>query len=579
MTFSINKGNNILTVIAAAFIFSIGIFGQTPIPPSAQGGAIQPPDIKPRAIPQRSLGLDSNNVVRWTLKDAILAALERNVDIQIERENVRLAEFDLSGSRGVYDPTFTSTMEFDPVRIANATPAAQTTTSSGTVIAAVGNTFTTNTLTMNFGINRQIEKTGASFSASFNNNRINSNRSTFDPQYSPSLSFSYTQPLMRNRKIDNNRRQIKLLKKQLDLSDSVFRQKAIQIIASVQQAYWNLAFALRDEEIQRDSVKLAETQLTNNQRQVEVGTLAPIDVVSAATTVETRRISVFTSMATVSQAENALKQLIAEGPDSEIWKARILPLETFEMQPIPLNIDDALKIARENRPELKQFALQKDINAANIEYFKDQTKPQIDFFAVYTPNGIAGDPSASTYITTTTNGVTTTRTIVDDRFNGGYFTGLKNMFTNKYSTARFGLTISVPWKNRTAEANLGRALETTKQIDLQVRKQVQDIETQIRNDLMSLEMTRLRVQAAQAGEEYARQQLLGEEKRFAAGLTTTFFVLQRQNDLAVAKGSLIRALTDYNIQVSLLQQHIGTTLSQNNIEVKSDAAPQGDVKK
>ncbi|MFN7926910.1 MAG: TolC family protein [Blastocatellia bacterium] len=579
---SLKSLSRILT-LTGGLLVSVNLLAQTPIPPATQANPIQAPEIKPRSIPPRSIGIDPGKVMNWTLRDAIMAALERNVDIQLERENVRLAEYDLYAARGVYDPAFTSTLSFTPQRIANATPSAAITTNSGNVISGVGKIISIKTLTYNFGMARSIERSGGQFSVDFNNSRLNSNRSNFDPQYQPQLSFGFTQPLMRNFRIDANRRLIKITKKQLDLSDAQFRQRAIEIISRVQQAYWDLAFAIRDEEIQRDAVKLAEVQLTNNQRQVEVGTLAPIDVVTAATSVESRRISVFTAMNAVSQAENTLKQLVVDGADADIWTAKIVPLESFEIQPVTLPLGEALRLSRENRPELKQLLLQKDINSTNIDYFRNQTKPQVNAFVTYTPSGLGGDPTAATFrrdslgnVVLDSNGLPITS--VDPDFRGGYGTALKNLLTNKYQTLQAGIQIQIPWKNRVAEANLGRALEQTKQLDLQFRKQTQDIETQIRNDVQSIEFAKMRIEAARAQQQYAQQQLDGEQKRFEAGLTTTFFVLQRQNDLSIAKGQFIRALTDYNKLVAQLQRDIGTTLSNNNIEVTSDANPDGDKK-
>ncbi len=545
MHFSSNKLTRVVTTFSCGILLTISVVAQTPVPP------IQTNQIKPSPIPQRSTGLDPNKIVRWSLRDAIMAALENNVDILIEKDNVRLAEYDLFAARGVYDPSFTSTISFAPQRTPNAFAF------SGTNAAAV----TQNTTTFNFGMVRPVEKTGGSLQVNFNNNRIGSNTNLLSPQFSPNFGVSFSQPLKRNYKTDANRRLIKLTRKRLDLSDAQFRQKAIDIISRVQQAYWDLAFSIKDEEIQREGVKLAETQLSNNQRQVEVGTLAPIDVVTAATSVETRRLQVFTAMSAVSQAENTLKQLVVSGPDADIWTARIEPTEQFDIQPVPLNIDEAFKLARENRPELKILSFQKENNETDIDFFRDQTKPQVDAFASYSIAGLGGDP------------VDVTRVASD--FVGSYPTALKNMLTNKYPTFRVGVSIAIPFKNKVAEANLGRAIAQGHQLDLQARSTVQTIETQIRNDLQSIEFIKMRIEAAQLARKYAEQQLDGEEKRFRAGLSTTFLVLQRQTDLAQAKGQELRALTDYNKAVATLQRDIATTLSTNNIEVKSEANPDG----
>ncbi len=590
---------SLCTTFFAVALLALTGAAQTPVPPAS--GPIQSPQIKSRPIPERIQGLEPGKVVTWSLRDAIVTALESNVDIQLERENVRLAEYDLYGARAAYDPSFTASLNYRPQRFPN------TFVFSGTADTAI----ITNTTTYNFGMTRLIERSGSTLQFDFNNNLVTGNRNQLSPQFGPSLSVNFTQPLKRNLKFDFNRRQIQIAKKQLDLSDATFRQRAIEIISRVQAAYWDLAFAIRDEEIQREAVKLAETQMTNNQRQVEVGTLAPIDVVTAATSVESRRIQVFQAMSAVAQAENTLKQLVVEGPDSALWTAKINPSESFEIQPVAVPLEDALRLARDNRPELKQLALQKEINATNIDFFRNQAKPQIDLVAGYTTTGTGGTPlvagnkrgSCGSPVTTPLTGTQlvcpsvgpvrqadgtykadvlynpyVVSDVVTGQFVGGYGQALRNMFTQKFHTISFGVNINIPWKNRLAEANLGRAKEQTKQIDLQTRRQIQDIETQIRNDIQAIEFAKMRIEAARAQQQFAQQQLDGEEKRFAAGLVTTFFVLQRQNDLAIAKGQYIRALTDYNKLVAQLQRDIGTTLSQNNIEVKSEANPNGDKK-
>ncbi len=238
-----------------------GFAQQTPVTPPPPPAGPQPALNRP--IAARSIGLEPGRVVRWTLRDAIIAALEKNVDIEIERENVRIAQYDINGARGFYDPTLTSFINYQP-----------STTPNAFVFSGTAQSFLKrDTFTYNFGLQQFVEKGGGSYAVTFNNNRVVSNTNNFTPQYGPNLTFSYTQPLFKDFGIDEGRRQIKIARKRLDLSDATFRQRAIEIISQVQQAYWDLALAIRDEEIQRDAVKLAETQLNNNQRQVEVGTL------------------------------------------------------------------------------------------------------------------------------------------------------------------------------------------------------------------------------------------------------------------------------------------------------------------
>lgn len=537
-----------MTAFLLAAACSLPALGQTPAPPQtqdqtpqAQTQATQPPPSRP--IPTRTIGLDPGKIVNWTLRDAIIAGLEKNVDIEIERENVRLAQFDVESARGVYDLIGSSGISYNSNRNPN------TFVFSGTT--AQFNT--RETFTYNFGLQQFVEKGGGSYTIDFTNTRTTTNTNLYSPEYRPNLTLQYTQPLFRNLKIDTRRRQIQISKKRLDLSDAQFRQRAIEIISQVQQAYWNLALAIRDEEIQREAAKLAETQLNNIQRQVEVGTLAPIDVVSAATQLESRRQQVFAAMNQVAQAENALKNLTVEGPNSDLWTAQIVPVEKFDIQHVTLPLQDAIKLAFENRPEMKQVQLQKEINRIDIDFFKDQMKPQIDLVGNYTMIGYAGTGTQPNLV-----------------FEGGYPTALGNLFKNDTRQWTIGVQISFPFRNRTAKANYGRALEAERQIDLQTRRMMQSIEVEVRNAVQAVETAKMRIEAARAAREYAQQQLDGETKRFAAGMSTTFLILTRQNELAQAQGVELRALGDFNIAVAQLQRAISTTLSSNNIEIRSE---------
>ncbi len=508
-----------------------------------------------RPLPTRTSGLEPGKVARWSLRDAIMMALENNPDIEIDRSTVRQRQFDITAAEGAYDPSSTQGTSFNSTGRPNTRPF------SGADSAAL----TSKSFTYNFGHQGLIYRSGGSYQASFNNQRFSSNFALFTAQYDPQLSLSITQPLWRGYKIDRNRYQIQIAKKQLDLSDAQFRQRAIEVISRVQTAYWNLALAIKDEEVQRDAFKLAETQLGQNQRQVEVGTLAPIDVVQSATVLETRRQQVFQAMESVGQAENALKNLTANGMNDELWKTQVIPTESFEAAPTNLPLDDAMKLAIDNRPELKQFALQKEINQTDLGFLRNQLKPQIDLTSSYTTFGTGGSPR--------------TANTVAQQFVGSYGTGLARMFSNEFRQWSVGVQVTLPWRNRTAKANVGRALESGRQLDLQTRRTMQLIETEVRNAVQSVDFAKMRIEASRAARLYAEQQLEGESKRFAAGLSTTFFVLQRQNELAQARGSELRALADYNRNVADLQRVIATTLSSNSVEVKSEITAQPGDKK
>ncbi len=589
-----------LSLIAlCAWLIALPVAAQTTTTQQNPQSQDQQPVARP--IPQRTIGLEPGKVVRWTLRDAIVTALEKNVDIELERENVRLQQYDLIAAQGFYDPVTTSTIQYG-----------RSISPTSFRFAGADSSIRNDTLTYNFGLRKNIERYGGAIQADFNNRRQGSNTNNLAVQYGPSFTINFAQPLFKDFEIDSSRRLIKVTKKRLDLTDAQFRQRVIEIISTVQQAYWDLALAIQNEEIARDSVQLAETQLNNNKRQVEVGTLAPIDVVSAATSLESRRQQVFVAINSVAQAENAIKNLTVGGPNDDLWNAQIIPVESFDIKPFTLPLADTVKLAQDNRPEIKQLGLQKEMNKIDVDFYRNQTKPQIDLVASYGTSGLGGNPAATSAqvpncsspfplasdpkqlfcvpLAVTRDGAgnfipvivqdkvapfsvatVTGQAPVAPAFVGGYGTALWNLFKNDFRTWSVGLQFNFPLRNRTAKANLGKAVEQDRQLDMQTRRQLQNIEVEVRNAVQSVETAKMRIDAAKLAREYAEKQLEGEEKKFQAGLSATFFVLQRQNDLSVARFDELRALADYNKSVATLQRVLSTTLSSNSIEIPADA--------
>ena len=576
---SVGVGTKGVVIFLFAILGSFAVSGQnpasspsptpTPVPPTVTVSTTAESLLPPGAAPPQDT---VNNSLFWTLRDAILAALENNVDIAIEQKNLRIAEFTVRSFEGFYDPVFTANPSFSKAKQPNIGRF------SG-VSSSINSTNTTN-LNLNVGLDKQFETGGGSFTTTFDNPRNTSNSGIVSPVYSPQLSFSYIQPLLRNRKIDNNRLQIYIAKRDLTLSDVLFRQQVMSTIFLVQQAYWNLADAQHNVTVQTDGLALAQKQVEDDQKQVDIGTLAPLDVVTVKATLETRRQALYQAQNAASQALNTLKNLIASGTGSAVWSKEIIPTDFYELPPLTLTLDDALAAGRSNRPEVDQFKLQKDINQLNVNYLRNQTKPQVNLVTSYNITGAGGTPTTSLSCPAGTalgsaflcepgdlQPIVTTAS-VNNTFVGGYGTALGNLLTNKYSTITVGVNISIPFHNRTAEANLGRALVTGSQIELQERKQFQTIEVDVRNAYQSVLLSKKGLDAARLARQYAETQLDGEQKKFSSGLSTTFLVLTRQNDLIQARGAEVNALATYNNAVAAFQQATGTSLSSNNVEIK-----------
>jgi HAE1 family hydrophobic/amphiphilic exporter-1 len=524
--------------------------------------------------PERRVGVKPSNRVTLTLQEAVAMALENNREIEIERLNVQKNEFDLKAARGVYDPTLNTSIFYDR----------RTTPVASLLAGGEDGKLKTTDFAGTAKLTQRVPWQGGSVQATFDQNRATTGNLFYslNPQFTSSLNIEFTQPLFRNRKIDAERRQIKIAKRRLDLSDSQFRQRAIEIISQVERAYWDLVFARRDEEIKRESVELARTQLEHNQRLVAQGTLAPVDVVSARVEVERRTDEAEAAVEAIQRAENALKSLmLASG---EMWNAELAPVEQPQLDSsAALPFDDAIKLAFKNRPEMEQYRLRGELNKVDVDYFRDQTKPQIDLVAGYGAFGLAGKERAAAnpiaasqeQLFARVNQLSQLAGLsplppfafgpTPEKFIGGYGQSLGNLFGNDYRAWRVGVSINLSLRNRTAKAHLGRALVESKQIDVERERAEQLIEVEVRNGLQAVETARRRVEAAKNSRENAELQYTSEQRKFDAGQSTNYFILDRQNALSAARGRELKALTDYTKAAAELQRAMSTTLANKNV--------------
>lgn len=525
------------------------------------------------------VGVDKAKRISLTLRDALTMALENNRDIEVERLNVQMTDFDLAASRGFYDPALTASIFYDRRNTPVANPLA----------GGQNGGLLTDNVTGNMSLSQRLQHQGGLLQATFNNDRATTQNvfNAINPQFTSSLNISYTQPLWRNRVTDQGRRQILINKKKLDISDAQFRQRAIEIISQVQRAYWDLVFARRDYEIKSESVDLARTQLKHNERLVEAGSLAPADIISARVELERRNDESEATIDAIQRAENSLKSLMLQPVNSEEWQSELVPVETPQIDTTSqMPLTDAVRLAFQNRPEMEQYRLKGELNKIDLDFFRNQTKPQIDFVVNYGTVGVAGDPRTEANFFTQSNLLLTQRvndlsrlaglpllpingaTPLPAFIIGGNGQSIANLFKNDFRTWRVGLNINLPIRNRTALAQLGRAAAEGKQIDVQKQKLEQNIEVEVRNALQAVETSRRRVEAATNSRINAELQYQSEERKFDAGQSTNFFVLDRQNALSAARGRELKALTDYTKAVAELQRVMSTTLSSNNVSVK-----------
>ncbi len=542
----------LLLIVAASFAMA-----QTPSPtatptvPSVEPMPVQPSfDKAARPMPNAErVGVAAADQMSLSLEQAIELALKNNNDIDASRNDTKISEFSLKGARGIYDPLFNSQTYYET----------RTTPTASTIGGAVNGSVTQKQIFNDFGVSGFVPKFGGSYDLIFSSARTNTtNRNaTLNPQFPASLIATYTQPLWRNRSIDSNRRSIEIAKKNLSLSDAQLRLRAMDVISNVEQAYWDLVFAMRNLQVQTDTLRQAREQLESNKRLVDKGVLAPIELVAANSQIYTFEQLIFSAQEAVTRAENTLKTLMLPDRSAAEWSRPLTPVTAAALNAPRIGLEVATAEALKNRPEIEQWETTAEINRIDQQYYRNQTKPQIDLVGTYTSAGLAGTP----------NPLSAGAATVPDNLKGGYFTSLGNLAAQDYPTYRAGVQIALPWKNTTAKANLGRSLVEADRIANNRAQAEQLIEAEVRNALQALRSAEARLVSATEARAAAEELYNSEQRQFRAGTTTFYLVLQRQTELTAARGRELQSQTDLNKAISEFQRAIGTTLSANNVTV------------
>lgn len=501
------------------------------------------------------LGVTSDNTVTLTLNEAIRLALVNNNDIEVARDDVRFAETQLRAFEGVYDPIFSVTPQLD----------SRVTPIQNVFSGAPSGKLTTSVFTVSPSIFKNFKTGGGTYDLTFSNTRntTSATSSTLNPFYSSNLSLTIVQPLWRNRSVDTNRRNIRIQKKRIEQSDSDFRLRTIDVISQVQNAYWDLVFALRDQQVQLENMILSRENLRQIEAQIAAGAKAPLDRAEVLTELANRESFLLTATQTVSTAENRLKQLILKDPTASQWSAQVTPTDAPVIDTTPVNLKEAVTEARKNRPELQRLRLQGDINDIDLKYFRNQTKPQIDLQTTIASTGLAGSPCVPDPTINKVCAGTPPAFLI-----GGYGKDLSNLAKFETRNITVGVAIQIPFRNTTAKANLAGALIQREQLQASVRSTEQTIEVDVRNAAQAVESARLRVLSARSARQNAEIQLQGEERLYSVGRSTTYILIQRQNALANAKDQEVRAETDYAKAISNLQRATFTTMRANNVTVE-----------
>jgi outer membrane protein len=492
------------------------IFGQ-----AALGGAQTVP------LPVPAATNDPRPHLSLALEEAVKRALDQNLDIAVQRINQQTYDVSLASLRAVYSPTLNSLVNLQTAK------SASNSTISG---AQSGDTISSSTVQFNGGLQQQVPWHGGSFSAQLNNTRqtTTSLNALYNPSYVPNWSATYTQPLMRNFSIDSNRQQILVTKINQEISDLQLQQTLTNTVANVRNAYWDYVFAVQSVDVARGSLALAEELLRNNQSKVEIGTMAPIDVVQAQSQAAAQRQVLVAAEGTMRTAEIALKRLIVGGTNDPLWTSAIDPVDRPDFRPEPVDLAAATQRAMVARTDVQQARKNMEANDITMKLLDDQTLPQADLVTRYATTGQGG-----TQFVAIGNGV---NRVVSEIIPGGFGDALSTLLRQQLPTWSLGVNFSYPLGMSAAHAAVARARIQQHQIDLQLKQIELQVTSDVSNAAVQVQNAAERVQAAQAARDFAQQQLDAENSKFSVGMSTNFQVVQAQRDLATARNNELQAV-------------------------------------
>ena len=471
-------------------------------------------------------------VRRMSIDDAVATAIEQNLDLQVERFNPQIQEANSAQFEANYAPIFTST-----VALVDQTQPPSSFLSGNT------NQITNGRSTFNFGLQQATPWYGGSYRIDFNNGRSTTNNifSTFDPQLTSNIQAVYTQPLLRNFKIDGTRQQLLISQKNKEISDVQLQQSVYGTVRNVRNAYYDLMYAIGNLNVQRQSLELAQQSLKDNRARVEIGTMAPLDIVQAEAEVATREESVILAEAAIERAQDILRALVfnpSSGP--EFWTARIEPTEAVSFQQTAVDIDGAVRNALGQRTDVVAARKNLEVNDVNIRYFQNQSKPDLNASVTYNAQAIGG---VALLRGRPAEGEIVGPVIATSE--RSYWDALGTTFAGDFPGWTVQFDLAYPLGKSPQEAQLVRAKLQNTQAERQVQSLELQVTSQVREYGRQVQTNGKRVDATRASRVLAERRLEAEEKKYQAGMTSSFFVLTAQRDLIVARNSELLALVEY----------------------------------
>ena len=485
-----------------------------------------------------------NGQVPLSLEDAVAIALERNLGLKVENLRLEESEWGLFGEYGIYDLTLTGRLS----ALDETSPAASN------LDGAEVRQFDQQQL--NLGL-RQLTPIGGTVGVQWNNLRqeTNSTFSLLNPSYGVDFDFTYDQPLLRDRGRLATQRRILVAQNNYDISRETFERQVITTVSQAKQRYWDLVDAQLQLEVDEEALQLAERLHEQNQVRVDVGTLPQLELVQSEAGVAQRREAVIASTAAVQNAEDALRRLL--DLEDDLWSVPIKTTTDPEMEEVSIDLEAGIASALEHRPEITTQLLQVENLRVDEDYFRNQRMPRLDLAVTYGYNGLGGDVTQRDFVTGEILGTA----------EGGYSDALDQITGMDFEGWAAALNLLMPLQNRSAEAaeamaSIGRERGEAELADLEA-----EITAEVRRTARLVETAAALIDSTTASRRLAEENLNAEQKRFDNGLSTSFQVLEIQEDLSQARSRQAFAITAYRKALVEYLRVTGRLLEQSGVEL------------
>jgi outer membrane protein TolC len=493
-----------------------------------------------------SLAQQEEKSITLSLEDCIVKAMKNNLGVAIEVLNPELSDLAVAQAKQVFLPALSFSYS-----TRDTSQASFSFLESATQVSSVRNSWSAEI--------SQIIPTGGNFSISLDGykNETNQRLQTINPRFGNTLTFSFSQPLLRNFGLKTTRREIIIARNNLDISETQLKRALQQTVYDVEQAYWALVGFMENLKVRKLSLRLAQDLLDKNRRSVEVGTLAPIEILSAQSAVASRQADIIQAETQVKDSEDNLRILLnlaAEGIEEDL---KIIPTDTPDFTKHEVTFDEALRTALENRPDLNGTRIDLKNREINLNYAKNQLLPSLNLTASYWSPGISG-----------------TQIIYDPlnpfappigEIEHGAIDALKDAFGFTYENWSVGFTLDIPLDSVFSRASYAQAKVNLERSQLMLQEQEQQIYLEVKSAVRAVQNNYERVQAYKVARELAEQTLEAEEEKLKVGISTPYFVLQYQTELTTAQTNELQAIIEYNISLATLNRALGTSLEKKNI--------------